>query len=575
MSDLQTSIESGKPARKKWPWFVGGAAVAAIAAVAIVVSSLNGAAAPATAGEGSDDGTPVSGGTLEFALIDYQRSPDPHWGTNYAESIVADNITDKLTWQDPDTGEITPWLAESWDVNDDLTSYTFHLRDDVTFSDGTPFNAEAVKANFDQYVKGDEALGINPNGAVLFPNYVETTVDDEFTVTVTFSKPSASFLQASSFTANAGPGFLSLSTLALSAEERTDPTKIIGTGPFVYKEWTEQVRTVLVKRDGYNWSPPAIDHKGEAYLDEVVFNVIPEASVRTGSLQSGEIDATLDVGTTDEAPLEAAGFDIISRQVSGTAIFFNFNSQLFPTNDIAVRKAIQLGWNRESVEKTVLTDNYDIATSVLADSVTGYADYSDSVLKYDPDEAESILDEAGWVKGDDGIREKDGQKLEIKLLGISNLVANKPAYESVQQDLAAIGIDLQLNVLPLADYAAAVASAKTDWNVVAANRSRNDPAVLNLQYSPLVGNGAYIAEDFEGRDDIIERLGRLELTLDPEQRAEYAKDAQDLLLEEYALVNPIYNPSQVIAQAPYVHGIIFDAQARNHFVDAWKDASAQ
>lgn len=575
MSDLQTSIESGKPARKKWPWFVGGAAVAAIAAVAIVVSSLNGAAAPATAGEGSDDGTPVSGGTLEFALIDYQRSPDPHWGTNYAESIIADNITDKLTWQDPDTGEITPWLAESWDVNDDLTSYTFHLRDDVTFSDGTPFNAEAVKANFDQYVKGDEALGINPNGAVLFPNYVGTTVDDEFTVTVTFSKPSASFLQASSFTANAGPGFLSLSTLALSAEERTDPTKIIGTGPFVYKEWTEQVRTVLVKRDGYNWSPPAIDHKGEAYLDEVVFNVIPEASVRTGSLQSGEIDATLDVGTTDEAPLEAAGFDIISRQVSGTAIFFNFNSQLFPTNDIAVRKAIQLGWNRESVEKTVLTDNYDIATSVLADSVTGYADYSDSVLKYDPDEAESILDEAGWVKGDDGIREKDGQKLEIKLLGISNLVANKPAYESVQQDLAAIGIDLQLNVLPLADYAAAVASAKTDWNVVAANRSRNDPAVLNLQYSPLVGNGAYIAEDFEGRDDIIERLGRLELTLDPEQRAEYAKDAQDLLLEEYALVNPIYNPSQVIAQAPYVHGIIFDAQARNHFVDAWKDASAQ
>lgn len=575
MSDLQTSIESGKPARKKWPWFVGGAAVAAIAAVAIVVSSLNGAASPATAGEGSDDGTPVSGGTLEFALIDYQRSPDPHWGTNYAESIIADNITDKLTWQDPDTGEITPWLAESWEVNDDLTSYTFHLRDDVTFSDGTPFNAEAVKANFDQYVKGDEALGINPNGAVLFPNYLETTVDDEFTVTVTFSKPSASFLQASSFTANAGPGFLSLSTLALSAEERTDPTKIIGTGPFVYKEWTEQVRTVLVKRDGYNWSPPAIDHKGEAYLDEVVFNVIPEASVRTGSLQSGEIDATLDVGTTDEAPLEAAGFDIISRQVSGTAIFFNFNSQLFPTNDIAVRKAIQLGWNRESVEKTVLTDNYDIATSVLADSVTGYADYSDSVLTYDPEEAERILDEAGWVTGDDGIREKDGQKLEIKLLGISNLVANKPAYESVQQDLAAIGIDLQLNVLPLADYAAAVASAKTDWNVIAANRSRNDPAVLNLQYSPVIGNGAYIADDFEGRDDIIERLGRLELTLDPEQRAEYAKDAQDLLLEEYALVNPIYNPSQVIAKAPYVHGIIFDAQARNHFVDAWKDASAQ
>jgi len=570
MTDQRTTIESGKPRARKWPWFAGGAVVAAVAVWAVVAAALNGAGGPATAAAGEGDGEPVSGGTLEFALIDYQRSPDPQWGTNYAESIVADNITDKLTWQDPDTGEITPWLAESWDVDDELTEFTFHLRDDVTFSDGTPFDAAAVKANFDQYVNGDEDLGILPNGAVLFPNYVGTSVDDEFTATVTFSEPSASFLQASSFTANAGPGFLSLSTLALSAEERTDATKIIGTGPFVYEEWTEQVRTVLAKRDGYDWAPPAVEHDGEAYLDKVVLNTVPEASVRTGSLQTGEIDATLDVGTTDEAPLEDAGFEIVSRQVSGTAIFFTFNAQLFPTNDIAVRKAIQLGWNRESIEQTVLTDRYSIATSVLADSVTGYADYSDSVLRYDPDEAERLLDEAGWEVGDDGIREKDGKRLEISLLGISNLVANKPAYESVQQDLAAIGIDLQLNVLPLADYAAAAATASTDWNITAANRSRNDPAVLNLQYSPLVGNASYIPDDFEGRDDIIERLGALETTLDPDERAAYAKDAQDLLLEEYALVNPIYNPSQVIAQAPYVHGIIFDAQARNHFVDTWK-----
>ncbi|WOF23278.1 ABC transporter substrate-binding protein [Microbacterium betulae] len=573
MSDLRTPIESGKPARRRWPWLIAAGAAVVVVAVAITAAVRAGAGAGAQA-QDAGDGAPVSGGTLEFALIDYQRSPDPHWGTNYAESIVADNITDKLTWQDPDTGEITPWLAESWEVDEALTEFTFHLRDDVTFSDGTPFDAEAVKANFDQYVNGDASLGINPNGAVLFPGYLETAVDDEFTVTVRFSQPSASFLQASSFTANAGPGFLSPSTLALSAEERTDPTKIIGTGPFVYEEWTEQVRTVLVKRDGYDWAPPAIDHDGEAYLDRIVFNTIPESSVRTGALQSGEIDATLDVGTTDEEPLEAAGFEIVSRQVSGTAIFFNFNTQLFPTNDIAVRRAIQLGWDRDALEQTVLTDNYSVATSVLADSVPGYADHSDTVLRYDPEEAKSILEEAGWRAGDDGVRIKDGERLEVSLIGISNLVANRPAYESVQQDLAEIGIDLQLNVLPLADYAAASASAVSDWNITAANRSRNDPAVLNLQYSPIIGNGSYIADDFEGRDEIVDRLGSLELTLDPDERTAYAEDAQDLLLEEYALVNPVYYPSQVIAHAPSVHGIIFDAQARNHFVDTWKDDSA-
>ncbi|MBB2940930.1 peptide/nickel transport system substrate-binding protein [Actinoplanes lutulentus] len=570
MSDLRSSIENAESHRKRWPWVAGVAVLAVLLAGGIGFAvTRDGSASEAAAG----DGQPVRGGTLQFALIDYQRSPDPQLGTNYAESLIGNNVTDKLTWQDPDTGEITPWLAESWEYNTDLTQFTFHLRKDVTFSDGTPFDSAVVKANFDQYVHGDDKLGINPNGAVLLPGYIETQTPDAYTAVVTFAKPLASFLQASSFTANAQPGFLSLSTLARSAEERTDPTKVIGTGPFVYESWEEQVKTVLVKRTGYNWAPPSIKHQGEAYLDKVVFNTIPEASVRTGSLASGTIDATLDVGTTDEKPLKDQGFKIISRSVSGTAIYFNFNSQRFPTNDIAVRKAIQLGWDRSAVEKTVLTDSYSIATSVLNKSVKGYVDYSGSVLKYDPDQAKKLLDDAGWKPGTDGIRAKDGKRLEVKLLGISNLVANKPAYESVQQDLSKIGIDLQLTVVPIPDYTALIAKAKTDFNATAANRSRNDAAALNLVYNPSLGNSSYLEQGVSTGIDVAEvtdALGKLETTLDPAKRNEYAKTAQDLLLEKYALVNPVYNPSQVIAHADYVHNIIFDAQSRNHFVDAWK-----
>jgi peptide/nickel transport system substrate-binding protein len=454
-----------------------------------------------------------------------------------------------------------------------LTEFTFHLRHDVTFSDGSRFDAEVVKANFDQYVHGDPKLGILPNGAPLLTGYLGTDVVDEFTARIRFAKPLASFLQASSFTANAQPGLLSLSTLKLSAQERTDPKKVIGTGPFVYESWEPQVKTVLDKRRCYNWAPPALHHPGEAYLDKIVFNTIPEASVRTGSLVSGTIDATLDVGTTDEKPLAAQGFQIIHRGVSGTAIFFGFNSSLFPTNDIAVRKAIQLGWNRQTIEKTILTSSYSVATSILEPSVPGYVDYSGSALKYDPDQAKGILDQAGWVPGPDGIRVKDGKKLVVKLLGINNLVVNKPAYESIQQDLRAIGIDLQLNVLPIPDYTAQQAKAKTNWNITAANRSRNDPAVLSLQFSPSTGNSAYLSPDSTGVDvnEVAQTLGKLETTLDPVARKQYAQDAQDLLVGKYALVNPVYNPSQVIAQAPYVHGIIFDAQSRNHFVDAWKN----
>jgi peptide/nickel transport system substrate-binding protein len=567
MSDLRSTIENAAPSRRKWPW-IAAAAAAVLLVVGIGFAVTRGGSEATAAG----DGQPVRGGTLQFALIDYQRSPDPQLGTNYAESLIGNNVTDKLTWQDPKTGEITPWLAESWEYNTDLTAFTFHLRKDVTFSDGTPFDSAAVKANFDQYVRGDQKLSINPSGAPLLPGYIETQTPDPYTAVVRFAKPLASFLQASSFTANAQPGFLSLSTLKLSANERTDPKKVIGTGPFVYESWESQVKTVLVKRKGYKWSPPSIGHDGEAYLDKVVFNTIPEASVRTGSLASGTIDATLDVGTTDEKPLADQGFTIISRGVSGSAIFFNFNSQLFPTNDIAVRKAIQLGWDREAIKKTVLTDSYSIATSVLAPSVSGYVDYSSTVLKYDPVKAAQLLDAAGWLAGPDGIRAKAGKKLVVKLIGISNLVVNKPAYESVQQDLKKIGIDLQLTVVPIPDYTAAVAKAKTDWNITAANRSRNDPAVLNLQYSPTLGNGSFLTAASTGVDvaEVTATLGKLELTLDPAARKQYAKVAQDLLLDKYALVGPIYNPSQVIAHAGFVHGIIFDAQSRNHFVDAWK-----
>jgi len=569
MSTLPSDIEQPRRVRRRWPWVAAGVVVVVAVAGGALAAGRGADAAPAPTTAAGDG--PVRGGTLNFALIDFQRTPDVQAGSNYAESVIGSNVVDKLTWQDPTTGEITPWLAESWEINDDLTEFTFHLRDDVTFSDGTPFDAEVVRANYEQYVKGDESLGIKGNGTTLFTSYEETRVVDEHTVTVVFSQPAASFLQATSFTANFQPGFLSLATLALTAEERTDATKVVGTGPFVYESWTPQVETVLVRRDGYDWAPAAIGHDGEAYLDRIVFRSVPEASVRTGSLESGTIDATLDVQPTDEGPLRSKGFEIISGRVPGADIRFDFNAGLFPTDDLAVRRAIQLGWDRSAVETSVLTDSYEISTSVLARAVTGYVDHSEGVLRYDADEARALLDDAGWVPGDDGIRVRDGRRLEVKLLGISNLVVNKPAYELIQQDLAEIGIDLQLTVVPIPDYSAHQANARTDWNITAANRSRNEPAVLNLTYNPSIGNANYLPDDFAGRDEITQAVSAIESTLDPDVRLDLIAEAQEVVVEKYALTNPVYTPAQVIAHSPRVHGIIFDAQARNSFVDTWKE----
>jgi peptide/nickel transport system substrate-binding protein len=546
---------------------------AAVAVVALVAAASLILPGRGTGGEASAQTAPVSGGTLQFGLVDYQQTPDVQAGSNYAESVIGGNVVDKLTWQDPETGKITPWLATSWSHNDALTEFTFHLRHDVTFSDGSPFNAEVVKANLDQYYFGDKALEIKPNGATLLPGYLATSVDDEYTATVTFDRPSASFLQASSFTANNQPGIMALSTLRTSAAGRTDPKKVIGTGPFVYESWEAQRSTVLVKRPDYHWAPPALHHDGPAYLDRIVFNTVPEASVRTGSLVAGDLDATLDVQTTDEELLRRQGFEISAGRVPGADIRFDFNVGLAPTNDLAVRKAIQLGWNRDSVRKTVLTDSYETSTSVLARDVEGWRDYSGTVLRYDPDEARRLLDEAGWKPGPDGVRVKDGTPLRVKLNGSNNLVANRPAYESIQQDLADIGIDLQLTVVPIPDSTANKAKAKTDWNIQAFNRSRNDTSVLNTAYNPGADNSSYIDDSFPGSQELTTALQQLEETLDPGRRAELAAHAQDLILDKYALTNPVYTPAQVIGHAPYVHGLLFDAQARNPFLTTWLDSN--
>ncbi|WP_051028051.1 ABC transporter substrate-binding protein [Nocardia higoensis] len=514
-------------------------------------------------GAGDDGGTPVAGGTLKFAVLDAPANLDPHSGSSYPESLITSNISDKLTYQNPETGEIEPWLAKSWDINPELTEFTFHLRDDVTFSDGTKFTADSVKENFDLLGRGNKELGIVPVTAY-WVGYVDTTVIDPVTAKVTFDRPNAGFLQAVSLYFS---GILGHSTLQLPKLERSLPQNLVTTGPFTVTEHVYQQRTVLQKRPDYNWAPASRKHQGAAYLDTVEISVIPEAGVRTGALRAGEVDAILDVNNTDEAPLTAEGYRLVPQLIPGRDISLDLKTDLFPTNELAVRRAILLGWNRPALEKTVLTDSYALSSSVVSRRVPGWVDFSDKLVQ-NREEAERILDEAGWRKGEDGIRVKDGRRLALRLLGINNLVNNKPAYELIQQDLRKIGIEIELNVLPIPDYQAAATQQQT-WNIQVANQSRADIAVLEQVYSPQYTNMSKLAPENPAYQRAIDVLSAVSKTLDPAKRAAAAEEAQRFLLEEQVLTVPVYNPAQVTAAAPRVHNIGYEAQSRNVFYDTW------
>ncbi|MFF0816027.1 ABC transporter substrate-binding protein [Rhodococcus sp. NPDC003318] len=540
-----------------------GRASAFVAAVAAAAMLLTGCAASQSVAAGTG-GDPVAGGTLRFAVLDAPANLDPHSGGSYPESLITSNITDKLVYQDPDSGALEPWLATSWDVNEDLTQFTFHLRDGVTFTDGTPLTADVVKENFDLLGFGNKELGIVPVSAY-WNGYVGTEVLDPATLRVTLDKSSAGFLQGLSMYF---AGILGHSTLQLNKEQRALPQNIVATGPFVVTEHVYQEKTVLTKRQGYNWAPEGRGHDGEAYLDTVEIVVIPEASVRTGALRSGEVDAVLDVGTTDEAPLRAEGYQIVPQLIPGRDIAFDFKTDVFPTNDRAVREAVKLGWSRDALAKTVLTDSYKPSSSVVSERVPGYKDFSADLVE-DQAKAKQILEAAGWKEGSDGIRQNaEGKKLTLNLLGINNLVINKPAFELIQQDLRDIGVDLQLQVLPIPDYTAA-SKIQGKWNIQVFNTSRSDVAVLEQTYSPLFTNGANIAPDSPIRQQAIDTFRAVNETLDPAARAAAAATAQDFVLNQEILTVPVYNPAQVTAANPKVHNVDYEAQSRNVFYDTW------
>ncbi|MBH0779569.1 ABC transporter substrate-binding protein [Nocardia bovistercoris] len=510
------------------------------------------------------DGPPVRGGTLTFAWLGAPESIDPQVNSSFAGANFSNNIVDRLLFQDRDTGELGPWLATKWEYNADLTEYTFTLREDVTFSDGTKFTATSVKNNLDQFYFGDEALGIKPNGKSYLGPYKESVVVSEYVVKVLFGAPNSSFLQLTAHSGTGNISFLAERTLRSSAKDRLNPSAVIGTGPFVVTEYVPKERTVVVRREDYRWAPAALRHEGAAYLDKIEFITIPEASVRVGALQAGDVPAAFDILPTDEKVLTALGFELTSRTVPGFTLGWQFNLSLAPTDDIAVRRAIVAATDRAGYKKSLLSASEGEAHSVLTDKVPGFVDYSKGALAFDLNKARKLLDDAGWKPGPNGIRERNGVPLKLKGTGNILVPDARVAYEATQAALKSIGIDVEI----IFDSSNIPAKQLTsEFHLANINRARNDVAVLNTQLNPTRGNGAVIPENFPDRDRIVRTFNALDTAIGAAQ-IPAAKAVQDLIHEELVLIDPHFQTSQVAA-VKGVHNIHLDASGRLLFLRTW------
>ena len=371
---------------------------------------LSGCGAGTAAGP-AESSTPKPGGDLVF-LIDSLGAtwiPNNSAISSYQGQIWG-NLTDKLIYVDAE-GNLSPWIAESWDESADKTQFTLHLKDGVTFSDGTPLDAAAVVANIDIWAKGRPDDGINRIGLFPSANYVGAEAVDATTVKVSFSAPTLSFIPTLAYH---GSILISPTTLALPAAQQADLTKDIGSGPFVVEKVAEGDSVVLKKRDDYDWGPEAVGHQGAAYLDTITYKQVAEPTLRTASVESGQAQVAYNASPQDLEALKQEGLTVETPRYLGFVNGYALNTSVAPFDDIKVRQAVQHGIDRDEILSTVYTPDWFAAESLFQSTVPEATDHT-ADFAYDPDKAAALLDEAGWTKGADGVRTKNGQTLSFTL----------------------------------------------------------------------------------------------------------------------------------------------------------------
>ncbi|MFB7504355.1 ABC transporter substrate-binding protein [Streptomyces broussonetiae] len=504
-------------------------------------------------GSGSGAGQPKSGGTLTFAVGSDAGCVDPQQVASNETIYSVRQIVDSLTDQDPKTGKIVPWLAKSWKVSSDATTFTFHLRSGVTFSDGSKLTAQVVKDNFDAVPKLG-ALGTLAEGYL--SGVKSTTAVDPLTVKVTFSQPNAQFLQA---TSTHSLGIESSASVKETPQQKCSDG-VIGSGPFVLKQYVQNQSITLTKRTGYTWGSSRWSKKGEAYLDKLVFKVVQEAGVRAGSLQSGQVDAISSVGKANEAALKGGQVTLQRRANPGVVFGLGLNNSRPALKDARVRQAILYAVDRQQIADTVFPTGTQPATSVLAHTTPDHTSLA-SDLASDAAKAKSLLDAAGWKTGSDGIRTKDGKKLSLTVKWFPNASTNQPALELIQQQLKAVGVDVALKQLQVTQFAPTLQSG--DFDAAWGNVTRADPDILRSSFSTKLANFYHLPAS-----SLDTALSEQAATVDPAKRRQLVTQAQQSLVQNAYYV-PVVELQTQLGVSKKVHDLNFDASSRIQLHDTW------
>ncbi len=508
---------------------------------------------------GGQAGETQSGGELTYGLATSPSGLDPNVVPGAVDYRVMRALYDSLVVQMPDQS-IKPWLATEWTVSPDGKSYTFKLREDVKFHDGTPFNAAAVKYNFDRIVNPATKSRF---AVTLIGPYESSEVIDDYTVKVNLKSPYSAFLSSLS------QAFLGIVSPAAAEKDKEQLTKHpVGTGPFAFAGWTENAAIRLEKNPDYKWGPPIAEHAGPARIDKLTFKIIPEEATRIGSVQSGQVSAVETVPPQNLVSLKGdPNVNLLQAESTGIPYTLMLNQQHPPWNELKARKAVQLAIDFDAIVKTLYLGTYPRAWSPLSPSMLGYNASLEQAVKPDIAKANALLDELGWARGADGIRAKDGKPLTLHYIdGSPNREKRNDIAAMIQQQLKQVGIAVNVELLPDTTHAVMI---KGTNDLVGVSNVSGDPDILrsffhtNAVPTPEKWGHNHTRHSDPQLDQWLEEGLREQ---DPAKRAEIYKKVQSYVVDN-AYGFPVYVFPYTVAAAKSVRGLKFDSLGYPLFYD--------
>lgn len=487
--------------------------------------------------------------TLRIGVHYEPSNVDPHLGAAELALQMTMGCFDTLVNKTVD-GTFLPGLATAWSVSDDQCLYTFRLREDVTFHDGTRFDAEAVKISLDR--ARDPANRSQLAGGLL-GSYREARVTGRFEVEIALDAPYALFLDALS------QGWLAPMSPKAMAATTGMSRHPVGTGPFVFEGW-EAGRSLTIRRNpAYAWAPPLVDNRGAPALDRIEFRFLPDDAARSAALKAGEVDMIFATNPADIAGLRADGrFTVTTCPIRGVPVSLMMNIRRAPTDSLQVRQAISHAIDVDALVAEVFRGEFQRAHGPVSQFTLGYEPAVEGMYPHDPEKAAAMLDAAGWTPGADGIRQKDGARMCVTFHALP--VNFYPDFGAiVSRQLAAVGVECEVVLSSPPDWIRAGMAG--DHSLIPQGKYASTSQFLAFVYhSRASGPGAY-GWSKRGPDD-FPRIDRLidaaETCLDPAEYVPLFQEVQVAVMKA-ALAVPLHCNTNLVVARKGIEGVTWDA----------------